>query len=58
VEGAADIYPRLDPTCEWDTAEAHAILAGAGGAVTKLDDPTLEYRKSEILNPYFIVRGV
>ena len=31
AEGLADIYPRLAPTSEWDTAAAHAILEGAGG---------------------------
>ena len=29
AEGLADIYPRLAPTCEWDTAAAQAILEGA-----------------------------
>ena len=35
AEGEADIYPRLAPTCEWDTATAQAVLEGAGGKVTK-----------------------
>jgi len=34
AEGAADIYPRLSPTCEWDIAAGHALVAAAGGAVT------------------------
>ena len=33
AEGAAHIYPRLAPTCEWDTAAAHAIVTEAGGVV-------------------------
>ena len=33
AEGAAHVYPRLAPTCEWDTAAAHAVVAEAGGAV-------------------------
>ena len=27
------MYPRLAPTCEWDTAAAHAIVMEAGGVV-------------------------
>ena len=34
AEGLADIYPRLAPTSEWDTAAGQAILEGAGGQVT------------------------
>ncbi len=34
AEGAADIYPRLSPTCEWDVAAGHAVLAAAGGKIT------------------------
>ena len=37
AEGSADIYPRLAPTCEWDTAAAQAILEGAGGSAQKTD---------------------
>src|SRR5262249_61545702 len=33
AEGAADVYPRLSATCEWDVAAGHAVLAAAGGAV-------------------------
>jgi len=54
AEGAADIYPRLAPTCEWDTAAAQAILEGAGGAVLDLQGQPLRYGKPEILNPSFI----
>ena len=32
AEGLADIYP-LGPTCEWDTAAAHAVVLGVGGSV-------------------------
>src|SRR5262249_59468306 len=34
AEGAADIYPRFAPTCEWDIAAGHAIVTAAGGRVT------------------------
>ena len=33
AEGAAHVYPRMAPTCEWDTAAAHAIVVEAGGEV-------------------------
>lgn len=33
AEGAAHVYPRMAPTCEWDTAAAHAIVTEAGGEV-------------------------
>lgn len=54
AEGAADIYPRLAPTCEWDTAAAQAVLEGAGGAVLDLQGQCLKYGKSDVLNPSFI----
>ena len=54
AEGQADIYPRLGPTCEWDTAAGQAVLEGAGGHVLKLDGQSLVYGKSEILNPSFV----
>ena len=56
AEGAADIYPRLGPTCEWDTAAAQAVVTGAGGCVTELNGLPLEYNtKDELLNPSFAV---
>ena len=54
AEGAADIYPRLAPTCEWDTAAAQAVLEGAGGAVLDLHGSPLRYGKEQVLNPSFI----
>ena len=57
AEGAADLYPRLAPTCEWDTAAAQAVLEGAGGSVTQLDGSPLLYGKSQILNPHFVARA-
>lgn len=54
AEGEADIYPRLAPTCEWDTAAAHAVLEGAGGAVVDLYGAPLLYGKPDVLNPSFI----
>ena len=57
AEGLADIYPRLGPTCEWDTAAAHAVVLGVGGSVADLAGVELRYGKDEILNPHFVVRG-
>ena len=58
--GEADIYPRHGPTCEWDTAAGHAVLAAAGGRVTLLDGRTpLTYGRAsdKFLNPHFIAWG-
>lgn len=56
AEGAADLYPRLGPTSEWDTAAAHAVVCAAGGLVMTLEGTPLAYNtKPEILNPHFLV---
>lgn len=57
AEGAADIYPRIGPTMEWDTGAAHAVVLGAGGQVLNLEGQPLTYNKENLLNPYFIVVG-
>lgn len=54
AEGAADIYPRLGPTCEWDTAAGQAVLEGAGGFVVDLLGHPLRYGKAQVLNPEFV----
>ena len=54
AQGLADCYPRLGPTCEWDTAAAQAVLEAAGGFVRTLDGERLLYGKSEVLNPSFV----
>lgn len=54
AEGGADIYPRLAPTSEWDTAAAHAILVAAGGYVFDSQGNDLLYNKQNILNPHFV----
>lgn len=57
AEGKADIYPRLGPTMEWDTAAGQAIVEHAGGSVIRHDTNTpLGYNKGNLLNPWFIVR--
>jgi len=50
AEGKADIYPRLSPTSEWDTAAGHAVLVAAGGRVDGLDGTALAYGKTAFLN--------
>lgn len=57
AEGGAELYPRLAPTYEWDTAAAQAVLEGAGGSVTQLDGSSLAYNKPDILNPWFVARA-
>lgn len=53
AEGRADIYPRLSPTSEWDTAAGHAVLLAAGGRVDGPDGTPLRYGKKAFLNPGF-----
>jgi 3'(2'), 5'-bisphosphate nucleotidase len=55
--GEADLYPRLGPTMEWDTAAGHAVLCAAGGKVLTLEGAPLRYGKPEFRNPSFIASG-
>ncbi len=69
AEGEADIYPRIAPTMEWDTAAAHAIVLEAGKNVYQYDEKVFAldylqkssklkpmiYNKENLLNPYFVV---
>jgi 3'(2'), 5'-bisphosphate nucleotidase len=55
--GQADVYPRLGPTMEWDTAAAQCVVEGAGGRVIDLDGRPLLYNKPDLHNPWFIVSG-
>ena len=58
AEGAADVYPRLGPTSEWDTAAAQAILESAGGRMIDLAGRPLRYNsKDDLLNPHFLAFG-
>ena len=56
AEGIADIYPRLAPTMEWDTAAADAIVRESGKITLKFefDDPVV-YNKENLLNLWFVV---
>lgn len=58
ADGRADIYPRLGPTMEWDTAAPQVIVEEAGGSVLdfKTGQP-LRYNKENLLNEWFVVRG-
>src|SRR6202043_3988196 len=47
ARGDADVYPRLAPTMEWDTAAGHGILSAAGGCVLGLDGSPLRYGKRD-----------
>ena len=55
AEGAADCYPRLAPTSQWDTAAAQGVLEGAGGEVLDLSGEAFCYPAREsLLNTYFL----
>ncbi len=61
AEGSADIYPRLAPTMEWDTAAADAIVRESGKMTYQYDkkistQKVLNYNKMDLLNPWFIVK--
>jgi 3'(2'), 5'-bisphosphate nucleotidase len=58
AEGAVDVYPRLGPTCIWDTAAGHALVQAAGGVVKQWDGSPLLYSEpAKTLNPFFIAWG-
>ncbi|QKT04996.1 3'(2'),5'-bisphosphate nucleotidase CysQ [Ectothiorhodospiraceae bacterium 2226] len=58
AEGKADVYPRLGPTSEWDTAAAQAVVEEAGGHVTDTAMRPLRYNtKESLLNPHFFAYG-
>jgi 3'(2'), 5'-bisphosphate nucleotidase len=57
AEGIADVYPRLGPTMEWDTAAGQAIAENAGAVVLQYESRTpLTYNREDLLNPWFIVK--
>ncbi|MEO1102739.1 MAG: 3'(2'),5'-bisphosphate nucleotidase CysQ [Pseudomonadota bacterium] len=60
AEAAADLYPRMGRTMEWDTAAGHAVLKAAGGDVYTLDGVPLIYGKRDgdtFANPHFVAAG-
>ncbi len=59
AEGEADVYPRLGPTSEWDTAAAQAVLECAGGSIVDREGKVLRYNtKASLLNPEFFACGI
>ncbi|MCP9628424.1 3'(2'),5'-bisphosphate nucleotidase CysQ [Rhodopseudomonas palustris] len=52
AEGAADIYPRMSPTCEWDIAAGAAVVIAAGGKLTDRHGAPLRF---DVPRPNFIV---
>ena len=59
AEGSADVYARFSPTCEWDVAAGHAVLAAAGGVVNTPEGAPVSYgRMAENFGvPAFIAWG-
>jgi 3'(2'), 5'-bisphosphate nucleotidase len=58
AEGNADIYPKLAPTSEWDTAAAQVILEQAGGRLVALNFERFLYNQKEsLINPSFLAIG-
>jgi 3'(2'),5'-bisphosphate nucleotidase len=61
--GEADLYPRMGPTMQWDTAAGDAVLRAAGGSVETVDGAPLSYGPgaapglSAYANPWFVARG-
>ncbi|MBM4152140.1 MAG: 3'(2'),5'-bisphosphate nucleotidase CysQ [Kiritimatiellaceae bacterium] len=58
ADGSADVYPRIAPTMEWDTAAAQAVVEASGGTVMQYgtNHPVI-YNKENLLNPFFVVYG-
>ncbi len=59
AEGRAEVYPRIGPTMEWDTAAGQIIVEEAGGRVLEFESRRpLRYNKVSLLNPNFLaLRG-
>ena len=59
AEGAADIYPRFAPTCEWDVAAGHAVVTAAGGKITDAQGADVQFGKGreDFIVPEFIAWG-
>lgn len=56
AEGSADIYPRLGPTMEWDTAAGQAVASCSGAKMYDFNNKrSLTYNKPDLLNPWFVV---
>ena len=54
----ADLYIRLGPTSEWDTAAGQCVLEEAGGAVLDMQGEPLRYNtRPTLINPDFVAIG-
>jgi len=59
AEGRADAYPRINgPLHLWDLAPGHAILAGAGGSVTRPDGSPIDYRDQSLMAGDFLATSL
>jgi 3'(2'), 5'-bisphosphate nucleotidase len=54
ANGNIDVYPRIGPTSEWDTAAGHAIIKYAGGVIVNFMGQEITYNKENLINPNFI----
>ena len=58
AEGEADIYPRIGPTSEWDTAAVQGVVEGAGGVLMNPVGERFAYNfKDQLVNSDFLVIG-
>ena len=58
AQGLGDLYVRLGPTSEWDTAAGQCIVEEAGGLVVDFEGQPLQYNaKSSLINPSFLAMG-
>ncbi|MGH8055215.1 MAG: 3'(2'),5'-bisphosphate nucleotidase CysQ [Stenotrophomonas sp.] len=59
AEGTLDVYPRLGPTSEWDTAAGQCVLEAAGGVVLAADSglPFQYNQRPRLLNGDFVALG-
>jgi 3'(2'), 5'-bisphosphate nucleotidase len=58
AQGQADIYPRMGPTSQWDTAAGQAVLQEAGGIVLDATGQPLAYGLARpMINPSFVAVG-
>ncbi|MCL4493748.1 MAG: 3'(2'),5'-bisphosphate nucleotidase CysQ [Firmicutes bacterium] len=57
AEGRNDIYPRLTPNMEWDSAAGHILVAEAGGQVVDFHGQPLHYNKPDLHNNGFVAVG-
>jgi 3'(2'), 5'-bisphosphate nucleotidase len=60
AEGAADIYPRLGSTMEWDIAAGDIIALEACKKLYKYKDGKIEdsfvYNKKDLVNSWFVIK--